>query len=170
MPGGFVGMPASPGIVDGPVHLLRWEVPDVRHRNIPDEAIPAEIKRLHAAIDKAKERLRHVRARAEKYAGPEEAAIFDVQITILDDAELQRQVEELVQQNIAAEKAFDLVMFEWRQEFEGHARPMIRERVGDLIDVQIRVLSILLGLPDHDPVDLPKGANKILVTHDLTPS
>src|SRR5688500_8468933 len=61
-------------------------------------------------------------------------------------------------------------MFEWRQEFAAHSRPMIRERVGDLIDVQIRVLSILLGLPDHDPVDLPKGANKILVTHDLTPS
>jgi phosphotransferase system enzyme I (PtsI) len=170
MPGGIAGMPASPGIVDGPVHLLRWEVPDVRHRNIPDEAIPAEIERLHAAIEKAKDRLRHVRERAEKYAGPEEAAIFDVQLTILEDTELLRQVEELVQQNIGAEKAFDLVLFEWRQEFAGHSRPMIRERVGDLIDVQIRVLSILLGLPDHDPVDLPKGANKILVTHDLTPS
>jgi phosphotransferase system enzyme I (PtsI) len=170
MPGGIAGMPASPGIVDGPVHLLRWEVPDVRHRNIPDEAIPAEIDRLNAAVEKAKDRLRHVRDRAEKYAGPEEAAIFDVQITILEDAELLRQVVELVQQNIGAEKAFDLVLFEWRQEFAGHSRPMIRERVGDLIDVQIRVLSILLGLPDHDPVDVPKGANKILVTHDLTPS
>src|SRR5205814_7798413 len=48
--------------------------------------------------------------------------------------------------------------------------PLVRERVGDLIDVHIRVLSILLGLPDHDPIDLPKGSNKILVTHDLTPS
>jgi phosphotransferase system enzyme I (PtsI) len=27
-----------------------------------------------------------------------------------------------------------------------------------------------MGLPDHDPVDVPKGANVILVTHDLTPS
>jgi phosphotransferase system enzyme I (PtsI) len=32
------------------------------------------------------------------------------------------------------------------------------------------VLSILLDLPDYDPVDLPKGSNAILVTHDLTPS
>jgi phosphotransferase system enzyme I (PtsI) len=32
------------------------------------------------------------------------------------------------------------------------------------------VLTLLLDLPDHDPVDLPKGANAILVTHDLTPS
>ena len=61
-------------------------------------------------------------------------------------------------------------MLEWRQHFARHAAPMLRERVGDLTDVHIRVLSILLGLPDHDPVDVPKGANAILVTHDLTPS
>ena len=167
---GLAGMPASPGIVDGQVHLLRWEVPDVRHRIIPDEGIPEEIKRFHQALAKARERLQHVRARAEKHAGPEEAAIFDVQLSILEDGELLRQVEELIHQNLGAEKAFDLVLFEWRQQFAAHARPMLRERVGDLIDVHIRVLSILLGLPDHDPVDLPKGSNKILVTHDLTPS
>src|SRR6266550_2151118 len=167
---GLAGMPASPGIVDGQVHLLRWEVPDVRHRIIPDEAIAGEIKRFHAALGQAQDRLRGVRARAEKHAGPEEAAIFDVQLSILEDGELIRQVEELIQQNLGAEKAFDLVLFEWRQQFASHVRPLLRERVGDLIDVHIRVLSILLGLPDHDPVDLPKGSNKILVTHDLTPS
>ena len=32
-----IGIPASPGIVVGPVHLLVWEVPDVRHRIIADE-------------------------------------------------------------------------------------------------------------------------------------
>ncbi len=167
---GIAGTPASPGIVDGQVHLLRWEVPDVRHRIIPDEAIPGEIKRFHAGLAQARERLHHVRARAEKNAGPEEAAIFDVQLSILEDGELLRQVEELITQNLGAEKAFDLVLFEWRQQFASHARPLLRERVGDLIDVHIRVLSILLGLPDHDPVDLPKGSNRILVTHDLTPS
>jgi phosphotransferase system enzyme I (PtsI) len=170
MPSGLAGMPASPGIVDGPVHLLRWEVPDVRHRIIPDDSVQDEIKRFHLALTQARERLRQVRARAEKHAGPEEAAIFDVQLSILEDAELIRQVEELIHQNLGAEKAFDLVLFEWRQQFAGHVRPLVRERVGDLIDVHIRVLSILLGLPDHDPVDLPKGSNKILVTHDLTPS
>ncbi|HMG69965.1 MAG TPA: phosphoenolpyruvate--protein phosphotransferase [Gemmatimonadaceae bacterium] len=167
---GIAGMPASPGIVDGLVHLLKWEVPDVRHRIIPDEAIPGEIMRFHEGLAQARERLNHVRARAEKHAGPEEAAIFDVQLSILEDGELLRQVEELITQNLGAEKAFDLVLFEWRQQFASHARPLLRERVGDLIDVHIRVLSILLGLPDHDPVDLPKGSNRILVTHDLTPS
>ena len=164
------GIPASPGIVVGVAHLLRWEVPDVRHRIIPDEQVPAELSRLHEAIVRAKERLHHLRTRVETTAGAEEAAIFDVQLSIIDDGALTRGVEELIRQNIGAEKAFDVVMLEWRSRFARHAAPMMREKVGDLTDVHIRVLSLLLGLPDHDPVELPEGANAILVTHDLTPS
>ena len=166
----LTGIPASPGIVVGPVHLLRWEVPDVATRIIPDDAIPAEIARFDEAVERAKERLAQVRDRAASHAGPEEAAIFDVQISILDDHDLGNQVRSYIRQNLAAEKAFDVVLHEWRARFAHHASPMMRERVGDLTDVHIRVLSILLGLPDHDPVDVPKGAKAILVTHDLTPS
>ena len=168
--GRLVGMPASPGIVIGPVHLLLWEVPEVPHRIVPDEGIPAELARLHDAIEKAKARLQQVKRRAERHAGSEEAAIFEVQLMILVDGELISSVENLIRQNLSAEKAFDLVLIEWRQNFARHTAATLRERVGDLTDVHIRVLSILLGLPDHDPVDLPKGSNAILVTHDLTPS
>ena len=163
------GIPASSGIADGEVHLLLWEVPEVPHRVIQDEEIPAELARLDSAIEKAKERLRHVRDRVEAAAGKEEAAIFDAQRQILEDPTLLQGIQELVRQNIAAEKAFDLELLEWRQRFARHTAPMIRERVNDLTDVHIRVLAILLSLPDHDPVDLPKGARAILVTHDLTP-
>jgi phosphoenolpyruvate-protein phosphotransferase (PTS system enzyme I) len=166
----LVGMPASPGIVIGPVHLLRWEVPEVRHRIIPDEAIRDEIARFHEARRRASERLRSVRTRVERQAGPDEAAIFDVQDSMLDDTDLISGVESLVRQNIGAEKAFDLVMLELRQHFSRHAQPMVRERVGDLMDLHIRLLSLLMELPDHDPVDVPKGAGAIIVTHDLTPS
>ncbi|HUF65250.1 MAG TPA: phosphoenolpyruvate--protein phosphotransferase [Gemmatimonadaceae bacterium] len=166
----LVGMPASPGIVIGPVHLLRWEVPDVRHRIIPDEQISDELARFHDARLRAKERLRTVRRRVERQAGAEEAAIFDVQDSMLDDSDLISGVESLVKQNIGAEKAFDLVMLELRQHFSRHPQPMVRERVGDLMDLHIRLLSLLMDLPDHDPVDVPKGTGAILVTHDLTPS
>ena len=170
MPATLTGVSASPGIVVGPAHLLRWEVPEVRTRVIDDTEIEGELQRLGTAIDRAIERLRAVKARAAQKAGEAESAIFDVQISILEDVELRGRVESLVRQNLAAEKAFDLLMLEWREHFGRSANPMMRERVGDLIDVHIRLLSLLLDLPDHDPVALEPGSNAILVTHDLTPS
>jgi phosphotransferase system enzyme I (PtsI) len=164
------GVPASPGIASGRVHLLHWDVPDVRIRRIPDEAIPEELARFRNAVERAKERLRAVRKRVESTAGPEEAAIFEVQLSILGDRELVNVVEDRIRDGVAAETAFDHVMLDWRRRFARHEHPMLRERVGDLTDVHIRVLTVLLGLPDHDPVDVPKGANAVLVTHDLTPS
>jgi phosphotransferase system enzyme I (PtsI) len=169
-PSMLTGISASPGIVVGPVHLLRWVVPEVPPRVIDESAVPRELERLRRAFDRAVERLRAVRERAEKNAGPAEAAIFDVQVSIIEDADLHKRVEGVIRQNFTAERAFDVVMLEWREHFARSAHAMMRERVGDLTDVHIRVLSILLDLPDYDPVDLPKGSNAILVTHDLTPS
>jgi phosphotransferase system enzyme I (PtsI) len=166
----LTGIPASPGIAVGTVHLLRWEVPEVPQHIIPDDAIPREIARLHEARTRAKDRLATIRDRVERTAGPQEAAIFEVQREILDDRELIAGSEALIKQNLSAEKAFEIVMLEWRERFARAGHPMLRERIGDLKDVEIRVLTLLLDLPDHDPVDLPKGANAILVTHDLTPS
>ncbi|MCC6319179.1 MAG: phosphoenolpyruvate--protein phosphotransferase [Gemmatimonadaceae bacterium] len=166
----LTGIPASPGIVVGRVHLLHWEVPDVPHRIIADDDVPSELARYREAVTKAKARLVQVKARAERRAGPEEAAIFEVQLHMLDDGDITSRVEAYIRQNIGAEKAFDVVMLDWRQHFARSSVPMMRERVGDLTDLHIRVLSILLGLGDHDPVELAPGANAILVTHDLTPS
>ncbi|HYC50125.1 MAG TPA: phosphoenolpyruvate--protein phosphotransferase [Gemmatimonadaceae bacterium] len=163
------GIPASAGIAEGTVHLLLWEVPEVPHRVTADEDIPAEIERLHVAIGRAKDRLRQVCERVEATAGKEEAAIFDAQRMLLEDPALIGGVEQYIRQNFSAEMAFDLEMHEWRQRFLRHSSAMMRERASDLTDVHIRVLAILLNLPDHDPVDLPKGARAVLVTHDLTP-
>jgi phosphoenolpyruvate-protein phosphotransferase (PTS system enzyme I) len=170
VPAALNGVPASPGIVVGVAHLLRWEVPDVDARVLGDHEVSDELARFRAASAKAIERLRAVKARAAEKAGEAESAIFDVQISILEDPSLREQVESLVEKKLAAEKAFDIVMLDWRDHFGRSANPMMRERVGDLVDVHIRLLTILLDLPDHDPVDLEPGANAILVTHDLTPS
>jgi phosphotransferase system enzyme I (PtsI) len=166
----LTGISASPGIVAGPVYVLHWEVPEVPQRIVSDEEIPAEIDRFRTTLMRARERLDYVRRRAAHHAGEEEAGIFEAQMLILQDTDMIGRVDGLIRQNLAAESAFEITMLDLRHHFARHASPMMRERVGDLADVQIRVLSLLLGLPDHDPVDVPKGANAILVTHDLTPS
>ncbi|MBA2685382.1 MAG: phosphoenolpyruvate--protein phosphotransferase [Gemmatimonadaceae bacterium] len=166
----LTGISASPGIVAGPVYVLHWEVPEVPQRILSDEEIPAEIDRFGQTLARARDRLEFVRRRAAHHAGEEEAGIFEAQMLILQDTDMIGRVDGLIRQNLAAESAFEITMLDLRHHFARHASPMMRERVGDLADVQIRVLSLLLGLPDHDPVDVPKGANAILVTHDLTPS
>jgi phosphoenolpyruvate-protein kinase (PTS system EI component) len=82
------GVSASPGIVVGTAQILRWEVPEVPVRVIPDEAVPAELARLHTAIGAAVDRLQQCKARAQQNAGPAEAAIFDVQVAVLGDEAL----------------------------------------------------------------------------------
>ena len=67
MEGRMIGIPASPGIVIGSVHLLLWEVPEVPNRIVADEAIPSEIARFHEALVKAKQRLLQVKERAERF-------------------------------------------------------------------------------------------------------
>jgi phosphotransferase system enzyme I (PtsI) len=166
----LVGISASPGIVAGPVYVLHWEVPEVPQRIVSDEEIPDEIERFNLTLGRARDRLEYVRRHAAHHAGEEEAGIFEAQMLILQDTDMIGRVDGLIRQNLAAESAFEITMLDLRHHFARHASPMMRERVGDLADVQIRVLSLLLGLPDHDPVDVPKGANAILVTHDLTPS
>ena len=46
----FRGIPASPGIVFGTVYLLKWEVPEVRHRIVAYDEIEAARVRYPAAV------------------------------------------------------------------------------------------------------------------------
>ena len=96
------GIPASPGIVVGPVRLLRWEVPEVPHRIIDDDHIDEEIVRFKAAVERAIVRLGQLRDRAEQHVGSEEAGIFEVQIGVLEDASLLNEVESYIRQNLDA--------------------------------------------------------------------
>jgi phosphotransferase system enzyme I (PtsI) len=164
------GLPASGGVVVGPVHLLRWEVPEVRHRTVEDDEIESELERLREGVRAARERLVRVRERVARTVGPEEAQIFDAQMMILEDPTLIDEIVSLVRHNLGAENAVDLTMRVWHHTFSHAPQPMVRERAGDVVDVHIRLLTVLLGLPDHDPVDVPSGTGAVLVTHDLTPS
>ena len=164
------GIPVSRGIAVGPALVVSWEVPAVRQRAITPDEVEGEITRLREALAFAKERLQAVRQRAAERAGEEEARIFDAQLLILDDAELTSSVEQLIRENhFSAERAFELKMLEWRGLWSTHGSALLRERLIDLTDVEIRVLTRLLGVDEPDVLAGHDGP-VVLVARDLTPS
>lgn len=171
MPGRLIrGIPVSRGVAVGPALVVKWEVPVVSDRAITPDQVEREIGRLREALAFAAERLTGVRARAEERAGPEEARIFDAQLMILEDVDLVADTERLIRDNhFSAERAFELKMMEWRGLWSTQGSAQLRERIIDLTDVEIRVLTRLLGV---DEPDVLKGHDGpvILVARDLTPS
>ena len=57
MPHLLKGIPASPGIVVGPVHLLKWEVPEVPATAIDAADVDREVERVRIAFARAIEQI-----------------------------------------------------------------------------------------------------------------
>ncbi len=164
------GTAVSAGVAVGPALVVRWEVPAVSDHAIRPEQVDGEIARLHDAIAWARERITAVRAHAAERAGPEEARIFDAQLMILEDEDLIGGVERLIRENhFSAERAFELKIIEWRGLWMTNGSTLLRDRLIDLTDVEIRVLTRLLGVDEPD-VLAPADGPVILVARDLTPS
>jgi phosphotransferase system enzyme I (PtsI) len=165
------GVAVSPGVAVGPALVVRWEVPPVAEAAIRPEQVEHEIARLREALAFAKERVELVRARAAERAGPEEARIFDAQLMILEDRELVGGVERLIRENhFSAERAFELKMLEWRGLWMTQGSTVLRDRLIDLTDVEIRVVTRLLGVDEPDVLAAGADGPVILVARDLTPS
>ena len=164
------GTAISAGVAVGPALVVRWEVPAVSDHAIRPEQVGGEIARLREAIAWARERIAAVRAHAAERAGPEEARIFDAQLMILEDEDLIGDAERLILENhFSAERAFELKMIEWRGLWMTNGNTLLRDRLIDLTDVEIRVLTRLLGVDEPD-VLAPADGPVILVARDLTPS
>jgi len=166
------GIAASPGIVIGPVRVLRWEVPAVPHgATIPVEQIEDEVRRLEDACAWASERTRELQQRTREQMGEVEAQIFEPQLLMLEDIDLIGGAISYIRQNqLDAARAFEWRVLEWEAQWSHTAHPMVLDKLNDLADVQARVLRRLLGLADPDLHALTRDGRAIIVARDLTPS
>jgi phosphotransferase system enzyme I (PtsI) len=165
------GISASPGIVIGPAHVLRWEVPRVPHVTVAAGHIEEEIERFHDARDFAKERIREIQSETAERLGPVEAQIFEPQVLMLDDVELIDGTVSYIRDNhLSAARAFELRMLEYQSEWSRSGHPMIMDRLNDLLDIELRVIRRLLGLPSPEHALADAEAKVIIVARDLTPT
>ena len=164
------GVAVSPGVAVGPALVVRWEAPAVADRPVGPGGVDGERAKLTDALNYARARIERSRAKAAERAGEEEARIFDAQLMILEDRDLLAGVERLIRENnFSAERAFQLKMLEWRGLW-ATAGAMLRDRLADLTDVEVRVLTRLLGQEEPSLEQARPEAPVVLVARDLTPS
>ena len=164
------GFGATEGIGFGPVQVLHWGAPEVPHQTVSTQLVDREVERFHAAREWSRQRLNELKAHAEERLGPVEARIFDPQIVMLDDVEIAEGTVRYIRENrLSAPRAFQWRMLELHTMWTRRANAMVLDKLNDLEDLKIRLLTRLLGLPDPTAVVL--GVDPvILVAANITPS
>ncbi|QIZ82957.1 phosphoenolpyruvate--protein phosphotransferase [Bermanella marisrubri] len=163
------GSAAAPGIAIGQVVVMS---PSANLNDVPDKVasdVESEVLRFNAAIEAAREQIKQV-GRALKDLRPEEQALFDVYIRMLDDDALGNEVINRIRNNGQwAQGALRDVILEYVHHFDRMDDAYLRERATDIKDLGARVLAQLqdtISLTNHD--SFPNDC--VLVSEELTPS
>ena len=163
------GFPAAEGIARGTVRRVEWSIPEVAHTSVRARSTAGELECFRAALTDARRQLEALKRETEDRLGPVEARIFDPQILMLDDPDVVEGTERYIAENrLAAARAFDWRMLELKERWSQTDQPMVLDRLNDLADLKLRVLTRLLALPA--PWDLGSATGVVAVARDLTPS
>ncbi|HKT36861.1 MAG TPA: phosphoenolpyruvate--protein phosphotransferase [Ktedonobacterales bacterium] len=165
----LAGIPASPGIVIGPIFVYTPPKPEITQASIAAEQAPAEWRRLEVALGQARDQITEIRDNTARRLSVDEAAIFDAHLLILEDEELLKAMRERIFErhenaetaSWEAMKAFRDLLLEIDDEY-------LRARSADLHDIAGRVLSCLQG--NHENAFSALNAPSVIVARDLMPS
>jgi len=163
------GIAASPGYAVAPVHFISREAPEIVRRVIAPGEIEAEIARLDDAIGKARDQIQVLIGKLAKDLGPEESAIMESHLLILEDELTVGRAREIIRaESLNCEAALKEAVGEIIRQFHALEDSYFRERTQDLHDVEERILRILTGTDDATVVG--PTAPSIVAAVDLTPS
>ena len=161
----FVGVPGSPGAAVGTAVVM---LPPADLDVVPDKAItdiPAEIALFKTALEGVRNDMRAVSKKLAKQLRPEEQALFDVYLMMLDDASLGSEVKNVIKTGQWAQGALRQVVTDHVNRFELMDDDYLRERASDVRDLGRRLLAYL----QHDRQQtMVYPDNTILVSEELT--
>ncbi len=155
----------------GRARIVEWDIPRVEHRTIAPSDVDAELARFRHARERAVQEVHGVREAAAGRIGVIEAKVFESQALMIEDPDLVEGTEAYISDNfLSAERAFDWQLIELRLRMLDTGHALVMDRLADLRDVRLRVLSQLLNreLPSLTPS--PGGDPAILLTDELPPS
>lgn len=161
------GIPASPGIVIGPIWVFSPPKANVQSYAVTNPE--AEWRRVQVAVESAVEQLAALHDRARATIGSAEAEIFEAHQMLLQDEDMLADMRSLIEnRRVNAEAAVHDVI-------EANAEAMLelddeyfRARAADMRDIGRRVIYALMGIAP----DVARTPNEkvIVVAEDLTPS
>ena len=163
----FKGMPGVHGIAIGTVVVYS---PTADLSSVPFQKCDDpenEIRFFHESLGVARKEIQALGKRLKDRLTPEEQALFDAYLAMLDDAIMTREVIDIISKGISAAYAWSQVILKHAQTFAAMHDPYLRERSADVRDLGRRVLGCLQQSVDQDP-DYPDDT--ILVGEELTAS
>jgi len=162
------GIGVSPGIAMGEVLLPRRVVFTSRKEIIADDQVPAELQRLHQALDRTRDDLVKVKNSVREKMGPDSSLIFEAHLLILEDPALVGGLEAVIRDEKArAEWALSKANARFEQLFESLTDDYFRQRKSDVADVLKRVYR---NLETRREKEKAPQKQHILVAHELLPS
>lgn len=126
-----------------------------------------ERARLRQAVASARADLLDLRERTMAQLGPDEAAVFQAHLALLEDPALRDPVLAAVAAGSGAPQAWQACIQELTQRFEELSEEYQRERAQDVINVGERVLRLLTGEDLEHQQEGPVPG--VLVTRELDP-
>lgn len=162
----FAGVPGAPGVALGTAVVV---LPVADLDVVPDRTtddIAGELILLDSALNAVREEVRQLSARLVKRLRPEEQALFDVYLMLLDDNALAGDVRRLIKTGQWAQGALRQVVEKHLQRFERMDDDYLSERAADINDLGRRLLS---HLQQAHQQTLVYPDNCILVSETLSP-
>jgi len=163
----FVGVPGSPGVAVGKAVVV---LPPADLDVVPDktiEDVDAEIKLFANALEGVRADMRQLSAKLASQLRPEERALFDVYLMMLDDGALGSEVIKVIKTGQWAQGALRRVVGEHVKRFELMDDAYLRERASDVRDLGRRLLAYL---QEERKQSLIYPDNTILVSEELSPA
>jgi phosphotransferase system enzyme I (PtsP) len=163
----FVGVPGSPGAAVGTAVVM---LPPADLDVVPDKSvrdIKAELALFQTALEGVRNDMRTLSAKLATQLRPEERALFDVYLMMLDDASLGSEVTNVIKTGQWAQGALRQVVTEHVNRFELMDDAYLRERASDVKDLGRRLLAYLQQARQQT---LVYPDNTILISEELSPA
>ncbi|HDK37769.1 MAG TPA: phosphoenolpyruvate--protein phosphotransferase, partial [Thiolapillus brandeum] len=135
---------------------------------VPPSEIDTEIKRFFAAVKQAARQLQKIREQIPEDTPPDIIEFIDTHLLMLEDKAIAEAPAQTIRdEGCSAEWALQLRRDQLMRVFEDMEDAYLRTRKDDLDHVVNRILLVLQGGKDHDPIEM---SGHIIVSEELTPA